>query len=426
MRVAIVSKFLYRRGGAESVLFGEASLLRNAGHTVFFFSTRHPENIEVPESRFFPEYLELGRGGQGNSLGAKLRIAGKMLYNREAARQFDAFIQEYKPDIIHCHLIGHHLGPSLLPVARFHGIPVVQTVHDYHLVCPNYTLMRSGQSICDQRCFGNRYWHCVTNRCIKNSLSASLLGGIELALHRGMRWYEQGIHAFLCPSLFLKDILEAGGVPAGQLRYLPNFIDPDFSTTSLTDKEPIFTYFGRLSYEKGLTTLLKAFQSLPEVHLQIIGTGPEQESLEAMAETLQLQNVKFLGYQSGQPLKNHIAQSRFIILPSEWYENAPMSILEAFGAGTPVIGSNIGGIPEMLRSLPDKRNAAAGILFDSGNPESLVQSIQESLAMSGTEYQKMVESGRSSLKNRYSPEAHLQQLLKIYQECLSVKKLERA
>jgi glycosyltransferase involved in cell wall biosynthesis len=423
MKIVMANKFLYRRGGAESVLFAEAELLRQAGHEVYYFSTRHPDNLSVEEARYFPEYMEIGLNKSRSDTLQKLRIAAKILYNPEVRACFRRFLAEVQPDIVHAHLIGHHLGPALLHAAAAAGVPVVQTLHDYHLVCPNYTLRRSQQSVCaDTRCFGGRQWACVQHRCIQNSVAKSLVGAVELGFHRRMRWYETGIRRFLCPSRFLRDIVARDGLPEGQLIYLPNFFDGTTAlggipnpAASVKQPERPFLFAGRLSQEKGLLTLLKAFAARPQLQLDIVGTGPEEAALRQWVAEQGVSNVRFLGYQSGEALWRLMGTAKALILPSEWYENAPMSILEAFSLGVPVIGSDIGGIPEMVQP------GETGWLFPCGQTEALVDCLDQVARMSVADLEAISQACRRQVQPdaHFGQKTHLERLLNLYETVIS-------
>jgi glycosyltransferase involved in cell wall biosynthesis len=426
MRIALVNKFMFELGGSQSVLLAEAELLRRGGHELCFFGVRHPESTDLEGGEFFSEYFDLSGTQKSYSPFQKLRIAARMIYNRSARQQFGAFLDHYRPDLVHCHSIYHHLSPSIFDSARTRRIPVVQTVHDYHLVCPNHRLMRGLVEVCsDTRCFGGKYWHCVRNRCVKGSRSASMLGALELAVHRGLKFYERGVREFLAPSKFMLELCRKSGIPAEQLTYLPNCAPTKFMA-SIHDSRPegskvalatsadrqsrrTFLFFGRLSFEKGIKTLVKAFFNLPEHRLLIVGRGPQEAELRQIVKEAGCSHIEFVGYRTGKELYDTIRNAFMVVLPAEWYENAPMSIIEAFALGKPVIGTRIGGIPEMVE------DGKTGRLVKPGDTEELTDTLRACARMTPDRYRTVSAACRAEVEKRYSPEQHYTQLMRIYQ-----------
>lgn len=412
MKVAIVNKFFFIKGGQESLMFEEADMLRQNDCQVAFFSMHNPKNIPDYEySKYFVDYVELSNLGKEYSLLGKLKIAKNFIYNQKAANLFEQFILDFKPDIIHCHGIAHQISPSILFVAKRHNLPVVQTLHDYQLVCPNYTFMLSGKKVCkDHKCLKGSYYKCMQYKCIKGSAMASTLGMLEAYFNKMTGAYLKNIDKFISPSHFLRNLVMESGVPKTQIDYIPNFINyPQLADNWKNDR--YFVYAGRLSFEKGLKTLLRAFKDLPDANLKIIGSGPLEDELKQYKEQNNMHNVAFLGFVQRENLLSYLRSAQAMILPSEWYENAPMSILECFGMEKPVIVSNIGGMPEMF--TPGK----TGFLFEPGNVEGLKEQVCRFLEDPDLCY-KSGKAARQEVIERFSKEMHIEKLLNLYNNLL--------
>jgi glycosyltransferase involved in cell wall biosynthesis len=428
MRVAIVNKFLYRLGGSQAVVMAESNLLCKAGWDVVYFGVNHPNTMEgLEEKRFFPDHMELSDAAKQYSLIKRFHFAAKILYNVQARQKFGNFLDYYKPDIIHCHNIYNHLSPSILHAAKARRIPVVMSLHDYHLVCPNYTLKRGLEELCsDRRCYGRKYWHCIINRCVKKSVSSSVLGAVRLALHRRMRWFENNLDIIIAPSQFIKDAMIEDGIPENKICLLYNTLPFELSQyiNNLPSKGRItrkitierqgkpFIYVGRLSLEKGVLTLAKAFAEMPEQHLWIVGTGPQESEIRDFVNKRRAKNISLFGYKKGEELWGLMQQSYMSCMPSECFEVMPVSLIETFALGIPAIGARIGGIPEVIH--PGK----TGLLFESGNIGALIRAVQESLLIDVDSYHQMSYQAQSWVQDNHAPEAHLKGLLDVYDKAL--------
>jgi len=404
MNVLLINKFFYLRGGSETVFFDTASLLRHAGHSVSYFSMDHPKNLDSRYSRYFVSHVDFAdMKGFIDRVGS----AGRILYSFESQRKLEQLIREERPDIAHLHNIHHQISPSILHTLRKFNIPIVMTLHDYKLVCPIYTLL-SGWETCE-RCRGGRYYHCFFRRCSKQSYLGSALTTAEMYLHRMVLRSFDNVDIFLSPSQFLKNKLAELGF-RGTISHLPNSVDTSSYTPSHSWTEDSILYFGRLSREKGLFTLLDAVADLP-ITCKIIGDGPMRAALEKMVIDRGLQNVYLLGYKPHDELKSEILKSMFVIVPSQWYENNPMTIVEAFACGKPVVGSRIGGIPELVE------NGRTGLTFSPGNKEELRNRVLTLLNDSG----KISEYGRNArdyVERKLNRELYLKRLLETYERAM--------
>lgn len=408
MNIAIVNKFFFFKGGQETVALDQMKLLENAGHNVAFFSMHHPKNIQnYVWSKYFCDYADFSLQGNTLRMSEKLKLGYRFITNKHASSRFNAFLGEFKPDIIHCHGIAHQLTYSILPVAKKHGIPVVQTLHDYQLICPSYTLLQGHNSICQNECNKRNYLPCIRNRCVKNSFSASLLSAMEMVYNRTLFDYTQHIEIFISPSQFLAEQIIRSGISRDKVRTLSNFLTDIDVNVPKFQHQGYYTYIGRLSYEKGLFTLIDAFQLTPEARLCIAGDGPMKEQLMSYILEKDIQNIKFLGHLDRIEVDELLSNAMACIIPSEWYENQPMTIIEAFSHGKPVIGSNIGGIPEMVI------DGVNGYLFTPGNSKELA-AILRRLLDGQDELELLGKTAHSYAINHYHSQKHLTELTNLY------------
>lgn len=402
MKSLLISKYFYIKGGAENLFFQTAALLEKNGHKVCFFSMQHARNEPSEYDKFFVSNVDYDKKGMVNAL----RSAGRLLYSLYARRRIEALIKQEKPDIAHLHNIYHQISPSIIDSLMKYQIPIVMTLHDYKLVCAAYSMFAS-EKVCEA-CKNSRYYQCLLKKCVKDSLLKSLLNTFEMYLHHSLMHIYNKVDIFISPSQFLKAKFEEMGF-RGKIEYLPNFVLLKEFQPRYDWQECSIVYFGRLSKEKGLLTLIKAIQGVPEVTLKIIGEGLLRESLELEAMSLDLKNVKFLGYKSGEELKNEIRRSMFIVLPSECYENNPRSIIEGFALGKPAVGAQIGGIPELVR------DNETGFTFEAANVDDLRRKIKMMLN-DVDKISRMGKKAREFVEQELNEEKHYQGLMKIYEQ----------
>lgn len=361
MRVLLINKFHYKKGGAERAYFDTARILAENGHEVAFFSMEHPNNEGSTCESFFANSVDYLDDQQ--SFFSKAKAGLRIIWNFEASQKLEALIQAFKPEIAHLHNTYHQLSPSILWMLKKHRVPIVMTLHDYKAVSPNYSLFARGRIW-----FSTSGWRCLVDRVVKDSLVKSAVCAVETWLHRLIRSYAR-VDRFIAPSHFLIKTYKTLGFPY-PVQYVPQPLDPFPSLPTEFGGGEYFFFVGRLSVEKGVQTLLEAFTQLPDEKLVIVGTGPEETVLKEYQEAKGLSNIVFLGFQTGEPLDDIFRGAKALILPSVWYENMPYVMLEAFSFGKPVIGSNLGGIPERVQ------DGSNGFLFEAGNAESLRSAIK--------------------------------------------------
>lgn len=362
MKILLVNKYLFPKGGAETYLLKLGAYLSEKGHEVQYFGMDHPTRCVGNRIGAYTREMEFH---QKNVL-CKLSYLPRVIYSEEARRKMTAVLEDFQPDVVHFNNIHFQLTPSILVAAERYRkksrrtVRLVMTAHDYQLICPNHMLYRPASKELCQRCFQGQFWHCMAGRCIHRSFLRSVLGMLD-----GYYWNRLGIYdtldAIICPSAFLKEQLDCHPVFAGKTVLLHNFIER-FPQEKVT-KEDYVLYFGRYSEEKGIGTLIQACRSLPDISFVFAGSGPMEGELEGIP------NIHNVGFLSGQALKEVIQKARFSVYPSEWYENCPFSVIESQICGTPVLGANIGGIPELIR------DGETGRLFEAGNVTALTDSI---------------------------------------------------
>jgi glycosyltransferase involved in cell wall biosynthesis len=397
-----INNYYYYRGGAETLFLEQNELLRNRGWTVVPFSMKHKNNLATKWSEYFVDEIEFG---ERYSAAQQMRRAFKVIYSVEAKRKLTTLIDIARPDVCHAHNIYHHISPSILSVLKRRSIPTVLTLHDLKIACPAYNML-STDGICE-RCKGGRIYNVVRHRCIKGSVALSAVVMLEAALHRMLGSYRKMIDRFVVPSRFYIDKLIEWGFDPALFRHIPNFVRPERYIPEFAPGDA-FLYFGRVSREKGLDTLIRA-AAASGARVRIAGTGHDVESLRRL--TLELgAKVEFLGYLTGESLHSAIRSARAVVLPSEWYENAPMSILEAYALGKPIIGARIGGIPELL--IEER----TGISFESGSVESLAAVLSSFDSMSNERLMEMGRGARQWVSENFNESRYCDRLSSLYSE----------
>ncbi len=405
MKALLVNKYFYLKGGPERHISKISKILEAKGHQAIPFSMQDERNEATPYAKYFVSNVDFD---SPMSLGNKLRTASRVIYSLEAKEKIEALIKEAKPDIAHLHNIAHQISPSILDSLKKFDLPVIQSLRDYKLICPTYKMVAGGR-VCE-RCKGHRYYHAVLQRCNRGSFSFSLLNCAEMYIHKFLRIYERNVDLFIAPSNFLRHKMTEFGIDKKRIICIPNFADvkeylPQYGS------ENYFVCFGRLSGEKGLLTLIRAVREIKTSRLLIIGEGELRNRLEEYVLEKDVANVEFSGYMGEERLKSVVRDSMFAVVPSEWYENCPHSILEAFALGKPVIGSDIGGIPELIEDGVD------GLLFESGNSEELSEKIAHLIGRPGLR-ERMGRNARKKVEEKYNPEVYYQKLMGVYQKLL--------
>ncbi len=363
MKILMVNKFLHPNGGSETYIFKLGAFLQSQGHQVQYFGMEHEGRIVGNRVEAYTANMDF----HGGSKLQKLLYPVKTIYSVEARKKIRQVLEDFQPDVCHLNNFNFQLTPSIILEIRKwerqsgHKCRIVFTAHDYQLVCPNHMCRNPRTEQNCEKCLGGHFWNCARGKCIHGSFAKSVVGAAEGYFWKWMGVYKQ-IDSVICCSCFMKTKLDTNPVLAAKTLALHNFVDR--AEEKQVEKKEYVLYFGRFSKEKGIHTLLEAAKALPEISFVFAGTGPLEQLLEGIP------NVKNVGFQTGEALEKLIREARLTVYPSEWYENCPFSVMESQMYGTPVLGADIGGIPELIRV------GETGELFESVNREQLVQKLR--------------------------------------------------
>ena len=363
MNILMINKFLYPNGGAETYIFKLGDYLRAQGHAVQYFGMEHKDRCVGNAVDAYTSNMDF-HGGSGL---AKLTYPIRTIYSREARVKIRRVLDDFCPDVCHLNNFNYQLTPSIiLEIVKWRRqtgreCGIVLTAHDYQLVCPNHMCNNPNTHENCELCLDGRFVHCLRGRCIHGSAAKSAVGMAEAAF-----WRRNGVYRYLdsiiCCSAFLKTKLDRNPLFASKTVAMHNFVER--AAWDGTAKKDYVLYFGRYSLEKGIDTLIQACRELPDIRFVFAGSGPLE------GEVNRVPNVENVGFQRGERLERLIREARFSVYPSEWYENCPFSVMESQMYGTPVLGADIGGIPELIRV------GETGELFESGNKADLKEKIQ--------------------------------------------------
>jgi glycosyltransferase involved in cell wall biosynthesis len=435
MKILQINKYFYKRGGSEVYFFQLSDLERSHGHQVVHFSMQDNRNEPSPQSEYFVKRIDFKENK--DDFFQNLTRLPRFFYSFEVAKKLTALLKAERPDVAHIHNFSHHLTSSLLRVLKKYHIPVVVTLHDYQLISPN-ALLFDGKFPCEHRAFFG--FGCVFHGCIHHSHCASLLFFLESAFHRFLdlslpflkgvfrlfsaeglkRTDSKYIDAAVAPSHFLAEKYRSFRfqpkihevVHFTQLRSERNVGTPQGTDLLSQDAEPSpgdeIMYIGRLSEEKGVKILLETARRLPATKFAIVGNGPMESLLKAQAT----ENVTFCGELSYEDTQLRLAQARLIVVPSLWYENCPLVILEAMAFCKTVVASRIGGIPELIS------DGKTGFLFPPGDVEAL-SGLLWKIASDDVLLREIGRNAAEAAKKRFSPEKHYKAILQVYEEIMT-------
>ena len=426
MKILLVNKFHYRKGGAETYYLTVGSELERMGHEVAYFSMKHPNNLPCKWDKYFVTQREYN--DVKNPLSA-VRDGIALIYSPEAKRNFQALCEEFRPDVVHLNNVHRQITLSILdaPYLKEHHVPVFYTAHDYVTVCPGYLMLDGEGRVCDACLEDGKYRHCIENRCVKGSRAKSALAALEASFNSSHHSNER-IDRVIAPSRFMRSKLIEGGWPEGKVEALQNFADDAILARAsgvaddVTDREsPYLLFFGRLSAEKGVDVLLRAFDaaapSLPrDMRLIVVGDGPDAAEFRELAVSLDsAPRIEFAGYQTGDALQIYVERASLAIASSRWRENMPYSIVEAFAAGTPVIGTRIGGIPELVT------DGVTGFACEPGDVATMADAMVRGAEafLDAPVYVRMQESCRAYVRENCSRDKFMDQLVRLYEEAVN-------
>jgi glycosyltransferase involved in cell wall biosynthesis len=392
MKILLVHNLYQHRGGEETVFEQEKTLLERAGHQV---QTYCRNNAEAEQYSGF----------------AKLRLAGQTVWSDRTFREVSELLRRERFDVVHVHNTFVMISPSVYWACDAAAVPVVQTLHNYRLFCPNGYFLRDGH-ICED-CVQHSLWHSVQHACYRDSRPQSAVVAATLVRHRRKGTWRDRITTYIALTEFARGKFIAAGLPADKVVVKPNFVDPDPGARAGAGEFACFV--GRVVPEKGINTLLRAWQQVPpEIPLVVCGDGPMLEEARAMAKQRGLAHVRFAGRLSRAATLETLKRARFLVFPSEWYESFPMTILEAYACGVPVIASAVGALLEIVE------NEKTGKLFRLGDAADLAAAVEwawhnpERIAAMGAQ-------ARSVYQAKYTGEANYARLLQIYQGAIRAR-----
>lgn len=398
MKILLVNKFLYPKGGAETYIFKLGRILRQHGHEVQYFGLENEKNIEGNSAHAYVSHMDFGEGIRKN-LHAPLRI----IYSSEARKKIRRVLEDFQPDVVHLNNIQFHITPSvILETEKYRretgrDVKIIYTAHDYQLICPSHGLFDSNIQVCE-KCVGGNYLHCLKTKCVKNSRLKSFLGMLDAYFWKWNKAYSY-IDTIICCSGFLKRKLDTQQRFRHKTVAIHNFVDR--VAREEVEKENYVLEFGHLSRDKGTLTLLEAAKRMPEVRFVFAGYG------EAEQDIAQVSNAQFVGFKTGKELEMLIRKAKISVYPSQWYENCPFSVIESQMYGTPAIGSRIGGIPELIRE------GETGELFEAGNVQELEAVLRKLLFSPGLLERYAENCWHAEFE---TPESYYEKLRKIYGE----------
>ena len=358
MKILMVNKFLYPNGGSETYIFKLGDYLKSLGHEVQYFGMEHKDRIVSNHAESYTTNIDFHSGTL-----QKVLYPFKIIYSWEAREKIRLVLEDFKPDVVHMNNINYQITPSIIYEIKKYGIPIVQTVHDSQIACPNHRLYIETEGTVCERCLSGNFFNCVKHRCLQGSITKSMIAAIESYFYHLLDTYNL-VNKYICPSRFIAERIVQGGVEKSRITIMYNFSDQMQALPQQNVVNSYVLYFGRLSQEKGINTLIFVCRELPEIPFVFAGNGPLVDSLTTIP------NIDYVGFKKGEELQSLIRNAAFSLYPSEWYENCPLSVIESQALGTPVIGSDLGGIKELIE------HGKTGLIFKAGDAEALKTAIK--------------------------------------------------
>lgn len=400
MKILMVNKFLYPRGGSESYMLSLGEELSRLGHEVEYFGMYDEKNTVGNSLGLYTSNMDFHSNGL-----ARFLYPFRILYSFEARRKLTCVLDEFRPDVVHMNNINFQLTPSIIYAIKKRGIPLVQTVHDYQMICPNHLLYSFQEHKPCERCLNGSVWNCVKHRCIHDSKVKSVLGVIEAILYRVLKPYQK-VDLFICPSRFLEEkLLSARKFYQNKTYTVHNFIEKKTILSDASAEEPYLVFVGRFSKEKGVELLSETAKLLPEYHFKAVGSGPDEEILHGIP------NLSLTGFLTGDELTRVMANAKVLVAPSICYENCPLSILEALSMGVPVVTMNYGGMAELIS------DGITGTLAEAPTPEALAAAIRKTMEDEAY-YRSLQENCKQVQEHIFSVEEYCRILLEKYQDII--------
>lgn len=398
MKILLVNKFHYRRGGAETYYFTLAEGLKQAGHEVIFFSMKHPLNIECEQSKYFVDNSEYN---DKTSIMKKIRMLHNFVYSKNAYQNMNQLLDDEKPDLVILNNIHRQITTSIVDAIFEHKIKIFWVVHDLISLCPNYTMLNGKNQICE-KCSNGKYINCIKNKCVKNSYFKSYLAYKEARYSEKHKIYDK-VDMFITPSKFYKNKLIEYGFNVNKVIHITNPLLDKETNIDEFDVNDYALFFGRLSSEKGIISLINSVRNT-NIKLLILGTGPLENEIRNLVKT-DLNKIVLGGFKTGDELDLFIKKSRCVVVPSEWYENCPYSAMEAMRLGKPLVVSNYGGLPELVE------DGINGYIYS--NKDELSNKIKKVFELDQNEYEKMSLEAKKIASNRFDLHTYVKRILNL-------------
>ena len=401
MKILMVNKFLYSRGGCENYMLYLSEHLKSLGHAIEFFGMYDEKNSVGNSAGLYTMNMDFHSKGL-----IRFLYPFKIIYSLEAKKKILQVIDDFQPDIVHMNNINFQLTPSIIYSIKKRGIPLVQTVHDYQMVCPNHLLYNFEKNEICEKCLTGSYVHCIKNKCIHHSRVKSIIGVLEARLYALLGTYKK-VDLYITPSHFLENkLLSARGFYQGKTKTIHNFIDKQKFTRENTECNGYIAFAGRLSKEKGITLLAETAKLLPDETFIVAGEGPERDVLE------QIDNIALAGFLSGDKLIDFISNAKVFVVSSLWYENCPLSILEAQCLGVPVVTMNHGGMAELID------DGVTGALVDEPSPKAMAETLRKILE-NESYYQTLKENCEKKKQELLNVKEYADVLIKEYEKLIA-------
>ncbi len=411
MKVLMVHKFYYVEGGAERYVFNVSDLLEEKGHEVIPFAMQDERNFHSEYSSYFVDRFGPDQMFETKNPATRIKIAKRMIFNKEAQHKLAKLIEDTHPDLAHVHSIYHHLSPSVLHTLKKYKLPVLLTLHDYKMVCPNYIFLDGKRNVCEA-CQGKKFWNATSKKCFRNSYAASALVTAEAYWNKWKKSYLNNVDVFMSPSQFLGDKISQYGFQSKPVITQPYTLDLS-AYEPCYEPSDYFVFMGRLTHEKGVHFLLDAARNIQGADLVVLGTGPIEDELRQRVKNENMTNVKMLGYKSGDELREIVRRAKFTVITSEWHDNSPLVIYESLSLGNPIVGARMGGIPELIEEGVD------GFVYDRGDLETFAKHVNF-LIQHPEKNIEMGKAARAKSERLYGFEEHYKKLMQLYDYTKSV------
>jgi len=405
MKILLVNKFFYPKGGTEIIMFEQERLLRNKGHQVAYFSMKDKRNQPSEYDKYFVSNVDLNKP-IFSWFGIKTIF--RMIYSFEAKRNFKMILKNFQPDLIHYHNIYHQISPSILKIGKKTGVPGVMTLHDYKLICPNYLLYNHfKQEVCE-KCKKRKFYQPIIQKCFKNSRMAGAVIGFETAFHKFLKIYEKNIDLFIAPSEFTRKKFIEWGWDENKIKKLEHFIDKDRFAPKYEYKNYIIAY-GRLELAKGYGELIETMRTLPDIKLKIIGSGTDEDKIKKMAKNMK--NIEFIPHLGWSALIEEVHGARLVLNLSKYYETFGLTVLEAMALGKVVVCYGRGAIEELVL------DEQTGIQIKQGDLDELRKKIKE-LFYNEKKLKEMGRAARLTVEQNFGSKNYYLKLMDIYNSLL--------